>query len=296
MRMLVVEFDDDISCSISRAVFADDDFIVEVDLLHQRALDRLPNEALVVIGDDQDADFHGQPPSTLGTGTMKPSRRLHRECLERPMTPAGDWEDAALNAREFWGKDGYYVARGLLEPATTAQVLADFALIFTQKLRQLELPVDDGDGNSLLRNNMRTLLEHDTGIYVSALRLASRLRSVYALTMHSRILERLEQLGMTTLSVTGAVAVHVVSDELRIPGGYMGWRPHQDWAAGQGSLKLVTVWAPLMDIPSDFYPLKLIPASHLMGVWKGDRDKQVTRGGLIEIDSEQYRGAEWLSH
>ena len=162
-------------------------------------------------------------------------------------------------------------------------------------LRQLELPVDDGDGNSSLRNNMRTLLEHDTGIYVSALRLASRLRSVYALTMHSQILERLEQLGLTTLSVTGGVAVHVMSDELRIPGGYMRWRPHQGWAAGQGSLKLVTIWAPLMDIPSDFYPLKLIPASHLMGVWKGDRDKRVTRGGLIEIDSEQYRGAEWLS-
>ncbi len=199
------------------------------------------------------------------------------------------------NFQEEFKRNGFLVQRALLPDSAIKQVLKDFHLIFTQKLDQLGLPVDEGSDNLALRNNMGTLLSHDKDIYLSALRLASRLQSIYAMMMHAQILEVLKSLNIVTLVVSGGVAAHVVSEELRIPGGYLGWSPHQDWTAGQGSLKHITVWAPLMDITNDFYPLKLIPGSHRAGVWKANRDKSISRGALIEIESDQYSEADWVS-
>ena len=197
--------------------------------------------------------------------------------------------------RQSFNQNGFHMAKGLLHEDTTSQVLTDLHLAFKQKLRQLGLLVADGDDNQSLLNNMRSLLEHDKEIYLNVLRLASRLQSVYALAMHPAILDTLKIVGVNTPSLTAGVAVHIVSNELRIPSGYMGWAPHQDWTAGQGSLRQIVVWAPLVDIHDDFYPLKLIPGSHTRGILKCDRDKVVTRGALIEIESDQYEDGDWLA-
>jgi len=40
------------------AILADYDFIVKIDLLGQHALDRLPNESLMIVSDHRDAELH----------------------------------------------------------------------------------------------------------------------------------------------------------------------------------------------------------------------------------------------
>ncbi len=193
-----------------------------------------------------------------------------------------------------FNEQGFHVARGLLDDAVTGQVLEDFDLALKQKLAQLGLPIRNGGDNLALRDNMAALLDYDKTLYLRLLRLASRLHSVAALATHRRIIAILRQLGMNTLSLTAGFAAHIVSNELRIPGGYLGWAPHQDWTAGQGSLRQVVVWAPLMDVDADFYPLKLIPGSHKSGVWQADREKVISRGALIEIDADRYADEDWM--
>jgi len=191
-------------------------------------------------------------------------------------------------------EEGYCIVRGLLDENTLSRVLDDFDLSVRQVLADRALPINPAGDNPALCENMKTLLDDDKDVYLRVLRLASRLQSVLALTNDPAILGVLKALDMHVLSLTAGVAAHIVSNELRIPGGYSGWAPHQDWTAGQGSLKQVVVWAPLMDVGEGFYPLRLIPGSHRQGVWRADRDKVISRGALIEIDPDQYSDAPWV--
>ncbi len=59
---------DDIPGAIRRSIFADDDLVREVDLLSQSALQRLPNEPLVVVGHYESGDFHRHPARRRAAG------------------------------------------------------------------------------------------------------------------------------------------------------------------------------------------------------------------------------------
>ncbi len=213
------------------------------------------------------------------------------------MKPATIYSELAYDPwalRRTFHEDGYCIVRGLLDEETLARVLDDFDLSVRQVLEDRNLPINPAGDNLALCDNMKTLLEYDKDVYLRVLRLASRLQSVVALTNDPAILKVLKILDIDVPSLTAGVAAHIVSNELKIPGGYSGWAPHQDWTAGQGSLKQVVVWAPLMDVGEGFYPLRLIPGSHRRGVWRADRDKVISRGALIEIDPDQYGDAPWI--
>jgi ectoine hydroxylase-related dioxygenase (phytanoyl-CoA dioxygenase family) len=63
--------------------------------------------------------------------------------------------------------------------------------------------------------------------------------------------------------------LHIMSNGLRIPGGYAGVGVHQDWPALQGSLDAITIWIPIVDVREDLFPLEIIPGSHLYGLCGG---------------------------
>jgi ectoine hydroxylase-related dioxygenase (phytanoyl-CoA dioxygenase family) len=57
-----------------------------------------------------------------------------------------------------------------------------------------------------------------------------------------------------------------MADALKIPNGYFGLVPHQDFPSVQGSVDGVVVWLPLVKVDKDNYPLEVIPGSHLRGL------------------------------
>lgn len=199
--------------------------------------------------------------------------------------------------QRLYREQGYYVAEGLLPETATRKVLEHLQLAATQVLELHGMPCDEGLDNGSLLGNFRRILDKDPGLYLSILRLASRLQSVYALMMHPKIMSVLSGIGVNVTALPCGVAAHVVSGELQIPGGYSGWKAHQDWPSSQGSLDEIVLWIPLMDIHRDFYPLEVIPRSHKKGVLAGDRAGAEPRGALILtnptlIDESKFVGLE----
>lgn len=187
----------------------------------------------------------------------------------------------ALRAR--YNEQGYVIVKDLVPEAITNRVLEDLDLAAAQLLQSrghLSAMLE----RATLLEKLRTIFELDMGLYLSILRLGSRLQSVYALTLHDHVLAVLHDLGCRVSVLPCGVAIHLIAKELKIPGGYFGWGAHQDWSSAQGSLDQFVLWAPLMDVDKDFYPIEIVPGSHKMGVLPGDRQSANARGALITIN------------
>ena len=81
-----------------------------------------------------------------------------------------------------------------------------------------------------------------------------------------------------------------MAEELKIPDGYFGFVPHQDFPSVQGSLDGVVVWLPLVDVSRDNYPLEVIPRSHYEGILPAVENNSST----WETDTSRYTNDDYL--
>ncbi|WP_447603702.1 phytanoyl-CoA dioxygenase family protein [Nitrospira sp. Nam80] len=185
--------------------------------------------------------------------------------------------------RTSYKEQGYVIAKAVIPDEVMKKVIEDLDLAAIQILESKGHLTQELRDAPLLEK-LRTVFDIDRDLYLSILRLGSKLQSVYALTMHENVMRLLGELGCRVSMLPCGVAIHVVAEELRIPGGYFGWGAHQDWCSAQGSLDQFVLWAPLMNVGRDFYPIEIIPGSHKLGVLPGDRSNANARGALITIE------------
>lgn len=189
---------------------------------------------------------------------------------------------ATTTLRATFNDQGYVLVKNLIPDAIGNRVLEDLRLATAQLLQSRGLLTPELDRGELLEL-FKAVFSFDLNLYLSILRLGSKLQSVHALALHERLIHLLNELGCKASVLPCGVAIHLVADELKIPGGYFGWGAHQDWSSAQGSLDQLVLWTPLMDVDKDFYPVEIVPGSHKLGVLPGDRQNANNRGALITI-------------
>jgi hypothetical protein len=166
--------------------------------------------------------------------------------------------------------EGFCIVRGLLPAKACRRVLREMDAVVAGQLETVGLPARPFRDEDSLHRNMQRLFAADRDVYLAAVRHLNKLLSVQQLLVHEKILSVTAELGLALPSVPTGPVVSIMSDKLRIPGGYFGLAPHQDWTSMQGSLDAVVVWTPLTRVARKNFPLELIPGSHVRGVWDGD--------------------------
>ncbi len=141
-------------------------------------------------------------------------------------------------------------------------------------------------GEATVRANMEALLGADVKAYLAAARHAAKLVSLQRLVSSPAITALVESFGISTPTIPSMPVVHIMCETLKIPGGYFGIAPHQDWPSIQGGLDTMTMWLPLMDVDAACFPLEVIPGSHLRGLWEGEVTDYALeiREGFVESD------------
>jgi len=185
--------------------------------------------------------------------------------------------------------DGFCVAAGLLSPRGCRNVLKDIDTVFASQLRAAKLRPAPFKGEVTLHRNMQKLFSADVNAYLAAARHLSKLLSIQDLLFHESVRTFVKKLGLSLPSVPTSPVVSIMSEKLKIAGGYFGLAPHQDWPSMQGSLDAVIVWAPLMDVTAAKFPLQVIPKSHLQGMWDG-----VNTASAREIDRQLYKDEDFV--
>lgn len=169
-------------------------------------------------------------------------------------------------AREHFLAEGYVVLRGVLDTAWLDQINAEMLELFHIQLRRLNLPVTTGDFREAFHADALRLLQADIPTYISAARLTQMLPSVHRLMISEPIMQIARRLGLDMPVISTRVSNHIISESLKIPGGYHKSPPHQDWRSIQGSLDSIVLWAPTTPVTEQSHPLEVAPRTHLLGL------------------------------
>jgi hypothetical protein len=166
------------------------------------------------------------------------------------------------DAHPAYRQAGYHIERGLVPESRIDACLADLDAVFTEQLRVHGI----GDPGSLLAR-MRSLHGAALAQYKKVMGALWRLQSVGNLFAEPRITAFLKEFfGFGTVFMPGGQCVHAQAHALKIPGGYFGLAPHQDWPSVQGSLDGLVAWVPLCEVGPGRFPLELVPGSHRSGL------------------------------
>lgn len=177
--------------------------------------------------------------------------------------------------------DGFFVAKGLMDLNSVEQVKKSLTRTFSNQLAVISSSHEVND----IFHGLKALYQLDIERYKKVVAALWRKESVYRLMHDSKITTFLNQkFGWNEMFVPGGQVVHIMSNELKIPNGYFGLGPHQDFPSVQGSLDGVVVWLPLVEIDKDNFPLEVIPGSHKLGL------APMKGGGISswEIDDSWY--------
>jgi phytanoyl-CoA hydroxylase len=173
--------------------------------------------------------------------------------------PAGPRAD-----RQAFLRDGYTIVRGALDPTDLAQINAEMAELFALQLRHRGLPVDPGASRAAWQANAARLLAVDVEGYINTARLTQMVPSAHRLLASDAILGLVRDLGIEVPVISTRLSNHIMSDALRIPGGYHKSPPHQDWRSMQASLDSLVLWVPTTPVTAQSHPLQVVPRSHLL--------------------------------
>ncbi len=201
--------------------------------------------------------------------------------IDRPATPVID--------REAFLRDGFFVARGLLDPRDLQQLNAEMGELFAQQLRRLGLPVDPGASREAFHANAARLLAVDVPTYIATARMTQMVPSAHRIMASDAIVELVRAAGVALPVLSTRLSNHIMSETLRIPGGYHKSPPHQDWRSMQGSLDSVVLWAPTTPVTATSHPLEVIPGSHLYGLLDTVEHIMTPMVSDPRITEDQYR-------
>lgn len=169
--------------------------------------------------------------------------------------------------RDAFLAEGYVVFRGVLDTAWLDQINAEMLELFRIQLRRLGLPISQtGDFREDFHADALALLRADVPAYISTARMTQMFPSVHRLMISEPIMQVARRLGIEFPVISTRVSNHIISDLLKIPGGYHKSPPHQDWRSIQGSLDSIVLWAPTTPVSEQSHPLEVVPRSHLFGL------------------------------
>jgi len=180
---------------------------------------------------------------------------------------------------------GFTIAKNLFSPEIPENVLKDMDRIFARQLPHFGKKAVPYKDDKTVLANMKALLNSDINVYLAAARHCAKLGSVQALYTRPEVLNAIKELGIDLPSIPSSPVIHIVSDQLKIPGGYYGTVPHQDWPSIQGGLGTVVIWIPVVEyVDEKTFPLQIIPESHKKGLWEGEIGQNA-----LEIRKDLYK-------
>lgn len=183
--------------------------------------------------------------------------------------------------------DGFLVAKNLMDRGKIQSMLDSLLRTINDQLSIHFVNRQKMD----LFSALKTLHSIEVDRYKRVVGALWRKEQVYRL-MHDECITGFlrEKFGWSDLFVPGGQVIHIMAHELKIPNGYFGLIPHQDFPSVQGSLDGVIAWLPLVDVDRSNFPLEIIPGSHLRGLLP-----MINRGeSTWEVDPNYYNDNEFF--
>lgn len=178
-------------------------------------------------------------------------------------------------------EDGFSVVKQVVGADVVAGLQDEIHDIFRPVLRRNGIDGADSRGPEF-ETALEMLFASDVAGYLAAAKATQLSPKLHALGAAGPVLSLVQSFGIEQPLIAVRPVVHILSDRLKVPGGYHRTPPHQDWRSVQGSLDALVVWLPLVPVDPDFGTLEVLPQSHLAGL----RETQSDPFGNVVADGE----------
>ncbi|MGE4219475.1 MAG: phytanoyl-CoA dioxygenase family protein [Alphaproteobacteria bacterium] len=190
---------------------------------------------------------------------------------------------ASADERAALRRDGYVVLRGQIDRAALDALRSGFRYVFRRQFAYAGI-AEAGTFDA----SLAALFKADMPRYLAAAKLTQYLPALHALGAAPGILALLRDLGLGSPVISTRPVVHIVSEALKVPGGYHRTPPHQDWRSVQGSLDALVLWLPLSETGPEQAPLEVVPGSHRRGLLATEPDPFGTRVATGLVAEEDF--------
>lgn len=170
------------------------------------------------------------------------------------------------DTRKQYLSDGYAILKSLLPVDELQSINEEINELYALQLRRMGMEAKSGHAREVFLSNASRLLQADVQTYIATSRNSQMLPSVHRLLISDPIMQLAHGMGLEFPVLSTRASIHVMSDELKVPGGYHKTPPHQDWRSIQGSLDNMVLWVPTTPVSENSHALEIVPKSHLMGL------------------------------
>lgn len=205
------------------------------------------------------------------------------------MTYSRGMDDTAR--RRALNADGVVVLRNFFAGGEPGDLVDAFREVFRRQMRRHGLAAADKTG-STFDQALTDLFQKSMPSYLAAAKLTQYLPALHRLGVSEPLLAALSGVGLRQPVISTRPVVHIVSEALKVPGGYHRTPPHQDWRSVQGSLDGVVAWLPLVSAGADNAPLEVIPGSHRNGLLPSEPHAFGTSVQAAAIEGEAFQAIE----
>lgn len=169
------------------------------------------------------------------------------------------------NLKQVFNQQGFVVYSKLFPKDVIAQIKSEITQVLDRTLLSTGVCLHENS----IEKKMILLYQKDLQLYLGTIRALSRLFSIQQSFVSEQVQRLCRELGIVQPLIPTGPVFHVMSDQLKIPGGYFGQGVHQDWSSMQGSLNALVLWVALTEVSDHNYPVEVVPCSHLKGLIKG---------------------------
>lgn len=186
--------------------------------------------------------------------------------------------------RAEFNRQGYVIIEDFFTDTQLEGIIASFHQLVRQQLSLLSCRSLDSIEQDLL-----SLFNKDQTRYLNTIKAFSRVAAIHQAFNSDKFYQLLEMMQIRFPTIPTGPVVHLMSDQLRLPGGYFGQGPHQDWSSMYSSLNAITFWVALTDVEQTNFPLEVIPGSHLSGFIEGQPTDHYFELDLAKYDSALFQ-------
>ena len=194
---------------------------------------------------------------------------------------------------EAYRREGFAVLKDVIPQIRVDALRAEVEDIFRPILRKHAIDGAEAKGQRF-EDALVSLFSQNLSEYLAAAKATQSSPALHALGASEPIIEIVRAFGIAQPLIAVRPVTHILSESLKVPGGYHRTPPHQDWRSVQGSLDAIVVWLPLVSVDRGFGALEVIPGSHLGGLLPTRRDpfgnvideKDIDLNGFIPVEVE----------